>query len=200
MATERDDLARILERVRQGDEAASRSLIERLYPTVIRVVRAHLPRRQDEEDLAQEVFLRLFARLDRYTSRPGVPFAHWVSRLALRTCLDALRAERRRPELRWADLTPEQAAWVRFLSEDEAAAPAGSAREAREVVERLLGQLGVDDRLVLHLLDLQEKSVREVSRLTGWSVAAVKVRAFRARRRLRKLVETHRREQGYEYI
>ena len=95
--------------VRAGDEVAARALVGHLYPLVIKLVRAHRPRRTAEEDLAQEVFMKMFARLSQYEGRDGVPFEHWVSRVAVTTCLDALRAEMRRPELRWADLTETEA-------------------------------------------------------------------------------------------
>src|SRR3974390_2620339 len=98
MATGELDLEKCLQQARQQNQDAARALVEHLYPLVIRIVRGHLPRRMAEEDLAQEIFVKLFCRLGQYETRAGVPFEHWVSRLAVRTCLDALRAERRRPE------------------------------------------------------------------------------------------------------
>lgn len=192
MTEEPSELAQCLGRVRQGDPEASRSLVETLFPQVIRIVRSHLPVRAAEEDLAQEVFAKLFARLDQYRERGGVPFEHWVSRLAVRTCLDALRAERRRPELRWSDLSEDQAAWLEFMLADESPTPDTSPDSTRELLERLLSQLSPDDRLVICLLDLEEKSVKEIAGITGWNVPLIKVRAFRARRKLRKLAEGFR--------
>jgi RNA polymerase sigma-70 factor (ECF subfamily) len=157
---------------------------------VIRIVRSHLPRRMAEEDLAQEIFTKLFSRLEQYETRAGVPFEHWVSRLSVRTCLDALRAERRRPELRWSDLSEEETAWLDFMVAETAAPPESEALGAREIVEKLLAQLSPPDRLVISLLDLQQRSVKEISLLTGWSVPLVKVRAFRARRKLRVLARS----------
>jgi len=165
-------------------------LVEQLYPLVIRIVRCHLPVRAAAEDLAQEIFLKLFSRLDQYQARAGIPFEHWVSRLAIRTCLDALRAERRRPEVRWSDLSDEQSAWLEFMLLDGTAAPAASPTSAREVVDLLLSQLPPADGLIIRLLDLEEKSVNEISQLTGWGQPLVKVRAFRARQKLRKLAKT----------
>lgn len=173
--------------VRRGDAESAHALVEHLYPLVIRIVRAHLPRRSAEEDLAQEVFLKLFSRLGQYRPRADTPLEHWVSRLAVRTCLDSLRAERRRPELRWGDLGEEAAAWVHYLISDDPDPPHTSAVAARDAVATLLGRLTPADRLVVTLLDLEQQSAEEVSRMTGWSKASVKVRAFRARRRLRKL-------------
>ena len=158
METEQCDLAPILERARQGDEIASRTLVEELYPTVIRIVRSHLPVRQAEEDLAQEVFVRIFSRLDQYQSRPGIPMTHWVSRVAVTTCLDALRAERRRPELRWADLSEDQAHWLEYMTTNAEPSPQTSSQEAREVVQKLLAQLPADDRMILNLLHLEERT------------------------------------------
>src|SRR5215471_17652651 len=105
MATGEFDLEQCLRQARLQEHEAARQLVEHLYPLVIRIVRSHLPRRMAEEDLAQEIFVKIFCRLDQYVARQGVPFEHWVSRLAVRTCLDALRFERRRPELRWSDLS-----------------------------------------------------------------------------------------------
>ncbi len=79
-----------LARAREGDEEAARALVERLHPLVMKIVRAHLPRRAAEEDLAQEVFARVFERLDQYEARAGVPFDHWVARLAVRLPLGQL--------------------------------------------------------------------------------------------------------------
>lgn len=200
MTAPEGDLLRQVERARQGDPEASRSLVDALYPQVIRIVRSHLPVRAAEEDLAQEVFVKLFARLDQYEARSGVPFEHWVSRLAVRTCLDALRAERRRPELRWSDLPEEQSAWLEFMLVDEAALPDTAPASARELLEKLLSQLPPDDRLVICLLDLEQKSVREIAQLTGWNIPLVKVRAFRARQKLRKLAETFKQENPHERL
>jgi RNA polymerase sigma factor (sigma-70 family) len=189
MAVNEFDSGQCLERVRQHDQDAAAALVEGLYPLVIRIVRNHWARQSDEEDLAQEIFLKLFSRLDQYEARGGIPLEHWVSRLAVRTCLDALRAKRRRPEVRIGDLPEEQQVWLDYLTAEEGAPPHSAAGSARELVGKLLSQLPPEDRLVITLLDLEEKSVKQISELTGWSQSLVKVRAFRARRKLRKLAE-----------
>lgn len=182
----------LLASAQAGDTAAGQALVEALYPMVIRIAQNHRPIRMTEQDLAQEVFLKLFARLDRYEARQGVPFEHWVSRLAVRTCLDCLRSERRRPEVRQSDLPEEEQDWLEYLLVEQAPAPESSDFAAVEMLERLLATLAPEDRLVLRLLDLEQKSTVEISALTGWSRPAVKVRAFRARRRLRKAAENFR--------
>jgi RNA polymerase sigma factor (sigma-70 family) len=186
MSEEAFDLMQCLERAKGQEQDAMCALVERLYPLVIRTVRAHLGDSSLEEDLAQDIFVKLFGRLDRYQPQNGVPFEHWVYRLALRTCLDALRAKRRRPEVRWSDLGEEQRAWLEFVLADESPPPDAMPGSSRELLEKLLSQLSVADRMVITLLNLEGRPVDEVARLTGWSRSSVKVRAFRARRRLLK--------------
>ena len=181
------DLVGCLERVRQRDQVAARELVEHLYPMVIRIVRAHLPRRVPEEDLAQDIFLKMFTRLAQYQGH--VPFPHWVSRIAVTTCIDQLRAQKRRPELRWADLSETEAEVLDNVLSDTKAEMPGDALETRELVHKLLAQLKPQDQTVLRLLDLEQKSIAEISALTGWGHSMIKVRAFRARRKLQKLFQ-----------
>jgi RNA polymerase sigma-70 factor (ECF subfamily) len=187
MSEETLDLPACLERVRQRDQAAARELVEHLYPLVIRIVRSHLPRRVAEEDLAQEIFLKMFTRLDQY--KGAVDFSHWVSRIAVTTCIDQLRAQKRRPEFRWADLSEKEAEVLDSVLTSDGEVAANDALASRELVHKLLDQLKPDDRLVIRLLDLEQHSVAEISELTGWNPSLVKVRAFRARGKLKKLFE-----------
>src|SRR3954463_3381616 len=181
------DVAGCLQRVRQRDQGAARELVDHLYPLVIRIVRAHLPRRVAEEDLAQEVFMKMFTRLGQYQG--AVPFPHWVSRIAVTTCIDHLRAQKRRPEFRWADLSENEAEGLDAVMTNENEVPANDALAASELVHKLLGQLKPDDHLVIRLLDLEEKTIAEIAGLTGWNQSLIKVRAFRARRKLQKLFQ-----------
>jgi RNA polymerase sigma-70 factor (ECF subfamily) len=179
------DVGGCLTLVRAGDQRAARALVEHLYPLVIRIVRSHLPRRVAEEDLAQEVFLKMFSRLAQYQG--AVPLTHWVSRIAVTTCIDHLRAQKRRPEFRWADLSESEADVLDAVLTNEREVPANDALAATELVQRLLSQLKPDDQLVLRLLDLEQKTIAEIAALTGWNQSLIKVRAFRARRKLQKL-------------
>ncbi|MDQ3623599.1 MAG: sigma-70 family RNA polymerase sigma factor [Verrucomicrobiota bacterium] len=166
------------------DETAARALMDALYPQVIRIVRNHLPFRLDEEDLAQEVFTQFFKTLDRYN--PARPLENWVSRLALNVCLKALRSRKRRPELRWADLSEEERAVAELLLQ-EAEGEAASGEETKALLQRMMEALGANDRMLLTLLHLEEKSLEEIEVLTGWSSVVIRMRAYRARRRLRKM-------------
>ena len=187
------DLVACLERVRASDQIAARELVGHLHPLVIRIVRAHLPRRVAEEDLAQEVFMKVFTRLGQYQG--AVPFPHWVSRIAVTTCIDHLRAQKRRPEFRWADLSENEADVLDAVLTSENDVSANDALAARELVAKLLEQLKPDDRLVIQMLDLEQKTLIEISQLTGWSTTLIKVRAFRARRKLQKLFQQLQRKE-----
>jgi len=181
------DLAGCLDAVRRRDQAAARKLVEHLYPLVIRIVRSHLPRRVAEEDLAQEIFLKMFTRIEQYQG--AVPFPHWVSRIAVTTCIDHLRAQKRRPEFRWADLSENEAEVLDAVMTNENDVPANDAVAAHELVHKLIAQLKPDDQLVIRLLDLEQKTIAEIAALTGWNQSLIKVRAFRARRKLRQLFQ-----------
>jgi RNA polymerase sigma-70 factor (ECF subfamily) len=180
------DVQACLVRARAGDDAAAAALIDHLHPQVRRLVRNHLPRRESEEDLIQEVFIKLFQKLDSYQPRDGIPFEHWVSRLTVRTCLDALRAERSRPEWRAADLSGGEAEWMEFLINRQAEPPSNDTADAKAIVTKLLSMLSAPDRLVLTLLDLEQRSTLEISGITGWTRPMVKMRAMRARFKLRQ--------------
>jgi RNA polymerase sigma-70 factor (ECF subfamily) len=118
-----------------------------------------------------------------------VAFSHWVSRIAVTTCIDQLRAQKRRPEFRWADLSEKEAEVLDSVLTTDGEVAANDALASRELIYKLLGQLKADDHLVLRLLDLEQHSVAEISELTGWNPSLVKVRAFRARGKLKKLFE-----------
>lgn len=171
----------------QHDDNAARELVRRLYPLVAKMVRAHRPRRTPEEDLCQMIFIKIFQNLPQFSGK--VPLEHWVSRIAINTCLNQIQSEKIRPELRHADLSEEEAAVVENLAtaSDELAPDKQFA--SRQLVEHLLDALKPVERLVIDLLYLQGRSVAEIKKITGWSAALVKVRAFRARQKMKQHLE-----------
>jgi RNA polymerase sigma-70 factor (ECF subfamily) len=178
------DVPACVRRVRQRDEEAARLLLHHLYPFVIKLVRAHLPRRTSEDDLAQTVFMKIFANLDQYSGK--VPLEHWVSRIAINTCLNQLRVEKVRPELRWADLTEEEVFVLQSLVSVSDEVHPDEHVASRELVEKLLERLSPEDRLIIRLLHMEGRTVEEIRKITGWKAPLIKVRAFRARRKLRQ--------------
>lgn len=192
-STEIFDPVACLERVRNDDQGAAVQLINHLHPHVAMIVRANLPRRRsDEPDIIQQVFIRIFRKLHQY--RGEVPLMHWVARVTHNHCLNVLRSQASRPEWRLADLSPGEARLVENMG-GEAYTPSPSERLfARDLVERLLEQLSPPDRQVIQLMEIEDRTVKEVAALTGWSQMSVRTRAFRARQRLNKLYQALKRK------
>src|SRR5437016_1904429 len=166
-----------------SDLEAARELVRRLYPLVAKLVRAHRPRRTAEEDLCQMIFIKVFQKLSQFSGK--VPLNHWVSRIAVNTCLNQIESERIRPELRHADLSEEEQAVVENLATSSSDVAPDQRFTSRQLVEHLLAALKPVERLAIDLLYLQGRSVEEIRKITGWSTALVKVRAYRARQKMK---------------
>lgn len=177
-------------RVASGDQAAARAMVAHLKPIVLRVVRARLPRRMAEEDLTQEVFMKIFSRLGQYHG--DAPFTHWVARIAATTCMDHWRGQRRRPELRWADLAEWELKFIDDAAEEQPGQRPGDLFAVRELLEKLLGQLKPEDRRVVVLFELEQRTIAEICTETGWGFEFTKMRLFRARRKLCRMLATMR--------
>jgi RNA polymerase sigma-70 factor (ECF subfamily) len=177
------DAGALVEAALRNDDEAARELVRRLYPLVAKLVRAHRPRRTAEEDLCQMIFIKVFQKLSQFSGK--VPLEHWVSRIAVNTCLNQIEAEKARPELRYADLSEEEQAVVENLATSARELAPDERLASRQLVEHLLGLLKPAERLAIDLLYLQGRSVEEIRKITGWSVALIKVRAFRARQKMK---------------
>ncbi len=94
------DASALVHAALQHDDEAARTLVRQLYPLVAKIVRAHRPRRTAEEDLCQMIFIKVFQKLSQFSGK--VPLEHWVSRIAVNTCLNQIESEKVRPELRHA--------------------------------------------------------------------------------------------------
>ncbi len=178
--SDRERVARILE----GDIALGDELVEQLRPVVTRIVRGRLTRQSDERDVIQNVFLNVFANLDQYSGT--VPLQHWVSRVAVNVCLRQYRHEKRRPEVRRADLSEEQNVLLDSLANSESELHADQQFAANEIVEILLEQLTGKERLIISLLYFDGLSLAEIAETTGMSNLALRLVAFRARRKMQK--------------
>jgi len=166
---------RLIQSTLAGDDAAFAALVARHKRKVFGIAARFARNDHDLDDLAQEIFVKAYRNLGRF--RGDAPFEHWLSRIAVRSCYDHLRQTR--PERTTGTLDG-----VEVPVEDNVA-PA----RAREVLDYALGQLPADQRLVITLLELEEQTVREIAAATGWSESNVKVRAHRARQRLKEILE-----------
>lgn len=138
------------------------------------------------EDIVQEIWLKAYRGLATY--RGDAPFEHWLMRLAVRTCYDFLRAHQRSREAAFSELTREEEDWLETFAATEDDAPQ-DAEAARQLVRHVLDQLSPPARLVIELLEIEGRSVKEIAKLTGWSLPLVKVRAFRARAEMKRVIQ-----------
>ncbi len=177
--------AQLIAAVLKGDAASFEPLVEKYSPRVFATARRYARRESEVEDIVQEIWLKAFEKLRSF--RADAPFEHWLMRVAVRTCYDSLRAHRRNRETTFTELTEPEGDWLdRFVSQPETARE--DAEAARLLVGRLLEQLSPAARLVITLHEIEGRSVKEISKLTGWSAPLVKVRAFRARLEMRKVL------------
>jgi RNA polymerase sigma-70 factor, ECF subfamily len=181
---ERTD-AELIAAVLKGDAASFEPIVQKYSPRVFATARRYARRESEVEDIVQEIWLKAFHKLASF--RGDAPFEHWLMRLAVRTCYDFLRGHQRNRESNFTDITEPESDWLdRFVAQPESASEDADA--AKQIVARLLEQLSPPARLIITLLEIEDRSVKEIARLTGWSVPLVKVRAFRARAEMKKLL------------
>lgn len=176
----------IIKEVLDGDAQAFELVIERYQSRIFATARKYARRDSEVDDIAQDVFIKVFKKLHTY--RAEAPFEHWIMRLAVRTCYDSLRKHQRNRENSFTDLSDPEKDWLQdFIKapEDNHTGPQG----ARDLVARLMDMMSPAGRLILQLQEIEQKSVKEIAQITGWSVSLVKVRAFRARKEMRKHLE-----------
>jgi RNA polymerase sigma-70 factor (ECF subfamily) len=183
--------AELIASVLKGDTACFEPLIEKYSPRVFATARRYARRENEVDDIAQEVWLKAFQKLASF--RGDAPFEHWLMRLTVRTCYDFLRAHQRNRELAFSEISEPDSDWLeRFVSETEP--NRDDADAARQLIGQIMEKLSPASRLIITLLEIEDRSVKEISKLTGWSVSLVKVRAFRARAEMRKLLNKFAKE------
>jgi len=174
----------IVKRIRSGDQGAFAQLIQRHKKQIFSILSRYERDNHRVEDLAQDTFLKAWSRLDQY--RASAPFQHWIARIAVNVALDHIRhVTRRIKETGFEDLGEAPLDWLRSENCDRDL----EKREARELLTHLLNQLTPADRMVLTLQSIEGRNVAEISAVTGWSPVSVRVRAHRARRRLRAALQ-----------
>jgi len=179
--------AELISAARNGNPASFEPLVAKYQARIFATARRYARRESEVEDIVQEVFIKAFQKLDGF--RGEAPFEHWLMRLAVRTCYDFLRSHQRNRETAFTELSEPESDWLdRFVVEPSSASEDADA--ARELVEKVLSRLSPAARLVITLLEIEEKSVKEIAQITGWSVTLVKVRAFRARAEMRKILRS----------
>ena len=179
---ERSD-AELIRAVLQGDMASFEPLVAKYSPRLFATARRYARREDEIEDIVQEIWSKAYHKLGSF--RGEAPFEHWLMRMAVRTCYDFLRSHQRNRENTFTELTKEEDDWIeRIMSAPEQVSD--QAEAAKQLVDKLMKMLPPPARLIIQLLEIEDRSVKEISALTGWSVPLVKVRAFRARAEMKK--------------
>lgn len=169
---------------RSGDMAAFGRLVTTYKSRIFSISGKYARNHHELEDLAQDIFIKAWKGLPLF--RGDAPFEHWLMRLAVRACYDFLRKNRSRRE--------KEVSRDALMESGHAGLEGIGAPEVAEETEALLevrhamALLAPKEQLVLTLLELEDRPVREVAILTGWSESNVKVRAFRARQSLKKYI------------
>lgn len=178
----------IVRRILQGDVNAFGLLLDRYKELAVKIIKKRVPP-SEVEDIAQEVFVKAYQSLPGFD--PESHFRKWLSTIAVRTCYDYWRKTYRIRELPMSALTQRHGEWLEdvILSESTASADGRTHQaEAKEVLAWALDRLSPENRMVVEMVYLEGMTEREAAELLGWSTANVKVRAFRSRRRLLKLL------------
>ncbi len=177
--------AELIAAVLKGDTASFEPLVQKYSPRVFATARRYARRESEVEDIAQEVWLKAFDKLGSF--RGEAPFEHWLMRMTVHTCYDFLRGHQRNRESSFTDLSEPENDWLeRFATAPETASDESDA--AKLLIGRVMERLSPQARLVITLLEIEDRSVKEIAELTGWSVPLVKVRAFRARAEMKKIL------------
>lgn len=170
----------LISAVLAGDDGAFARLVARYKRRVFGLAYRFARDNDELEDLSQEVFIKAYSKLGSF--RHDSPFEPWITKIAVRVCYDALRARRFEKRIQSIDDMPHDIG-------DHTEAARDQTRQARQLLRWAMSFLSPDERMVITLMELEEMSVRETAELTGWSEANVKVRAFRARHALKKILE-----------
>ncbi|HWW51576.1 MAG TPA: sigma-70 family RNA polymerase sigma factor [Verrucomicrobiae bacterium] len=175
-----------------GTEAAFEELVRRHQQRVFALVSGILRRQEDVEDVAQQVFLKVFLSLRKFDQRAA--FSTWLYRITINECWDYLRKKKVRPLVYESDLSEEQVSCLDGIASSGRPPEAPNDRaEAKQLLERLLEKLSEPDRQLLVLKEMQGFSVQELAEILNLNVNTVKVRLFRARGRV---MDAYRRRLG----
>ncbi len=176
-----------MRQAQDGDESAFAEIVRRYSPRVFSVASRFFRQRSLVEEAAQEVFLKAFTQLASFEGRGSLE--GWLTRIATNTCLNMIRGSKRRPELTVSDLSAEEDDWIEQQLSDAEQPSVENNLVAADLADRVLSVLSPEDQQALLMIDGEQASIKEVAEATGWSESKVKVRAFRARKKVREAME-----------
>ena len=178
----------IVRQVIDGDVNAFESLLTKYNRLVLNIVNRHVPYSEAEE-IVQDTFVRAYQSLPTFKGKGN--FKQWLSSITVKTCYDYWRKIYRSREVPMCSLTEKHEKWLEEVISNQSESDLhdkGLRKEAGEILDWALAKLSAEDRIVLELIYLEGLSGKEAAELLGWSVANVKIRSFRSRKRLKKIL------------
>ncbi len=188
--------AEIIGQVIEGNVNAFETLMARYQDMVLKIVKKRIPF-SNLEETAQDVFIRVYQSLPTFKGKGN--FIQWVSSIAVKTCYDYWRKTYKSQEVSMSSLSEKHQNWLEEAISDPSESSLDekvTQKEARELLDWAMGQMSPEDRMVLELVYLEGRSGKETANILGWSLANVKIRSFRSRRKLEKLLSGFMKKQG----
>ena len=174
-----------------GDNTAFEQIFDRHKRMVAVVAGRYFRRPEQIEEIIQISFAKAFVELAKFRGLHDLSLASWLARITVNSCFDALRTQKRKPENLACELTESEAGSLVELVADSGSRNFESDLLYRDLAEKLLLRLGEEDRALLEMLYAEEMSVAEIAEITGWSQSKVKIKAWRARNALRRVLKKY---------
>ena len=174
-------------RAQAGDMDAFDEIVAKHQSAMTALLHRFAPNRADLEDMVQETFVRAWRALGGW--QPAKPFVHWLKRIAVRVGLDFCRKRQRTPFARLSEPGGSGGDPLDSIAASESSEE--SSLHAADEAQFILSRLPPDDRALLTLLHMNEMPLAEIAGHFGWSLAKAKIKAFRARQRLRSILTRH---------
>jgi RNA polymerase sigma-70 factor (ECF subfamily) len=179
--------SQLVELVLGGEETAFENLFDRYKRLVAAIAGRYFQRPEQIEEIIQISFTKVYFDLKAFRGDHNFSFASWIGKITTNACLDTLRTQKRKPENLWCEFS-EPETEILFADAANNEKTTENSIVERDLAEKLLSHLTTEDRAILQMLEVEEMSVREVAEITGWSNSKIKIRAFRARNVLRKIL------------
>ncbi len=185
----------LVQRAQAGDEAAFRDIVERYQSKVFSIIHGIVRQRNDVEDIAQQVFAKVYVSLKNFDFRSSL--ITWIYKITVNECFDYLRKRRVRRLVYESDLSEDE---VRRVENSEPAQDrpvlADTALARRDYITKLLTRVSEEERMLLILKEVEGYSVEELADRTGMNENTIKVKLFRARQKLVKAAQRLERAPG----
>lgn len=179
--------AQLVELILAGDETAFESLFDRHKRLVGSIAARYFRRPEQIEEIVQIAFAKAYVELSRFRGAYDLSFASWLARITSNACLDIVRNQKRKPE----DLIEDLDNSVGLINDIVIHRSDEECVSDRDLADKLLSHLAADDRALLQMLYAEDMSVAEAAEQLGWSPSKIKVRAWRAKHSLRRILKRY---------